>query len=203
MSEELQALLDHIKTDGIKKAEAEAKAIIEAAKKEAEGIKEAANAEAAKTKADAARDADAFRSRAEATVRQAMRDVKLQLAEDLERQAAAFVAGGVDAAFADAATVAGWIGKAVDGYLGQGEKGIEIALGGEVAAMAGAIKASLAKKATEGGIAIESSPAFPNGFTIKLDGGRVEQCFTAEAVTDALSRLLRPELSALLKDSRP
>ena len=62
------------------------------------------------------------------------------------------------------------------------------------------MKAALAAKAANGGIAVEASPAFPNGFTIKLDGGRVEQCFTADAISDALGRLLRPELAALMRE---
>lgn len=201
MSQELQSLLDQIKTDGIEKANAEAKAIVEAAKKEAADIRAKSEADAAKIRDDARRDAGAFSARAEATVRQAMRDVRLQLAAELEKQVADFVAAGVGGALADESAVAGWISKAVDGYLAQGEKGVAVALGGDAAKMAAAVKSALAAKAANGGIAVEASPAFPNGFTIRLDGGRVEQCFTADAVTDALTRLLRPELAKLLRDA--
>jgi len=201
MSEELQSLLDRIRNDGIGKAEAEAKAIVEAAKKEATAIRAKAEEEAEKTRKEAERDAAAFQSRAEATVKQAMRDVKLQLAAELEKQVADFVAAGVKGALADEASVTAWISKAVDGYLAQGEKGVEVALGGDAAKMASAVKAALAAKVKNGGIAVEASPAFPNGFTVRLDGGRVEQCFTAEAVADALARLLRPELAKLLRDA--
>lgn len=202
MSEELQSLLSRIKSDGIDKANAEAKAIVDEARKQAADIRAKAAEDAAKARKEAEADAAAFRGRAEATVRQAMRDVKLQLAAELEKQVADFIAGGVKGAFADTASVTAWIGKAVDGYLSQGEKGIEVALGGDAAAMASEVKAALARKAASDGIAVTASPAFPDGFTVRLDGGRVEQCFTAEAVTDALSRLLRPELAALLKDSK-
>ena len=201
MSVELQSLLDRIRNEGVGKADAEAREIVEAAKKEAAAIRAAAEEDAAKTKAAAKSEADAFAARAEATVRQAMRDARLQLAAELEKQVSGFVASGVNGALADEAAVAAWIGKAVDGYLAQGEKGIEVALGGDAAKMAASVKAALAAKAANGGIAVEASPAFPNGFTIRLDGGRVEQCFTAEAISDALGRLLRPELAALLKDA--
>lgn len=201
MSEELQSLLDRIRNEGVEKAGAEARDIVEAAKKEAAAIRAAAEEDAAKTKAAAQSEANAFAARAEATVRQAMRDAKLQLAAELEKQVSAFVSKGVKGALADEAAVSAWITKAVDGYLAQGEKGIEVALGGDAAKMAASVKAALAAKAAAGGIAVEASPAFPDGFTIRLDGGRVEQCFTAEAISDALGRLLRPELAALLKDA--
>ncbi|MBR0055960.1 MAG: hypothetical protein IJP66_01395 [Kiritimatiellae bacterium] len=196
MSEELQSLLDRIRSDGVEKANAEAKAIIDAAKAEAAKIKADAESAAAKARKDAEADAAAFAARAEATVRQAMRDAKLQLAAELEKQVAAFVTSGVKGALADEAAITGWISKAVDGYLAQGEKGLEVALGGDAAAMAAAVKAALAAKAADG-IKVEASPSFPDGFTIRLDGGRVEQCFSAEAISEALGRLLRPELARL------
>lgn len=200
MSEELQSLLDKIKSDGIGKAEAEAKSIVDAAKKEAAEIRAKAEVAAEKSREQSKREAADFAARAEATVRQAMRDVKLQLASDLQTQVSDFIAAGVKGALADEGAVSAWISKAVDGYLAQGEKGIAVALGGDAAKMASAVKAALAAKAANGGIAVEASPAFPNGFTIKLDGGRVEQCFTADAISDALGRLLRPELAALMRE---
>lgn len=201
MSEELQSLLDRIRSEGVGKAEAEAKGIIDAAKKEAAEIRAKAEADAAATREAAKRDAADFAARADATVRQSMRDVKLQLAADLQAQAEAFVADGVKGAFADEKAVSGWVAKAVDAYLAQGGNGVEVALGGDASKMAAAVKAALAAKAANGGVNVTTSPAFPDGFTIRLDGGRVEQCFTAEAVTEALGRLLRPELAALLKDA--
>lgn len=201
MSEELNSLLARIKNEGIEKAEAESKAIIESAKAQAAKICEKAEADAAEKRAAAERDAAAFQSRAEATVRQAMRDVKLQLATELEKKVDDFISLGVKKALSNTESVTDWVSKAVDSYLAQGEKGIEITLGGDVAKMADAVRSAIAKKAEQGGIEFESSPAFPNGFTVKLDNGRVEQCFTQDAITDALSRLLRPELADLLKDA--
>ena len=37
------------------------------------------------------------------------------------------------------------------------------------------------------------------GFTVKVDGGRVEHDFTSKAIAEELSRRLRPDLAALLK----
>lgn len=201
MADELQALLNRIKSEGLEKAEAEAKSIIENAQKDAANIRKAAEEEAEKLRADAKRDAAAFSSRAEATVSQAVRDVKLQLAEDLQKIVVSFLSNDIKKEFNDTDTLKGWISKAVDAYLAKGEKAIEVELGGSAAPMAAKLLEELKAKTASDGIQVVDSPAFPNGFTIRTDGGRVEQCFTADAVTDALARLLRPELAALTKDA--
>ena len=138
------------------------------------------------------------RTATEQQVRQAVRDVNLQVAQDLENQVVNLLGDDVKGALADRGNVAKWVSQAVDAYLAGGEKGIEVELGGKAAEWAGELRAQLRAKAADG-VRVEGSPAFPEGFTIRLAGGRVEQCFTAEAVTDALARLLRPQIAELLK----
>ncbi len=200
MADELQALLERIQSEGVDKAKAEAAAIVDAARKEAEAIRAEAAADAEKLRKDAERDAAAFASRANATVKQAMRDVKLQLADDLQAVVLSFLKDDVKATLSDGASVKDWISKAVDVYLKGGESAVAVELGSDAKAIAAAIKAELAAKASSG-ITVTESPAFAEGFTIRLDNGRVEQCFTAEAVSNALERLLRPELAALMRDA--
>ena len=200
MTEDLQQLLDRIRHEGVEKAEAEAKAIVEAARKEAAEITARAKAEAEATRRDAEKDAKSFAVRAEQQVRQSVRDVNLQVAQDLEKLVVGLLGDDVKGAMADREAVSKWIGQAVDAYLKGGEKGIEVELGGKAAEWTDAIRAQLRvrAKAVEG-IRVEGSSAFPDGFTIRLAGGRVEQCFTTEAVTDALASLLRPQIAELLK----
>ena len=198
MTEDLQQLLDRIRREGVEKAETEAKAIVEAARKEAAETLAKAKAEAEGLRKEAEKDAKAFAQRAEQQVRQAVRDVNLQVAQDLENQVVNLLGDDVKGALADRGNVAQWVSLAVDAYLAGGEKGIEVELGGKAAEWAGELRAQLRAKAADG-VRVEGSPAFPEGFTIRLAGGRVEQCFTAEAVTDALARLLRPQIAELLK----
>ncbi len=198
MTEDLQQLLDRIRREGVEKAETEAKAIVEAARKEAAETVAKAKAEAEGLRKEAEKDAKSFAQRAEQQVRQAMRDVNLQVAQDLENLVVNLLGADVRAAMADRAAVAGWVSQAVATYLKDGEKGVEVELGGKAAEWTSAIRDELRAKAAEG-VRVEGSPAFPEGFTIRLAGGRVEQCFTAEAVTDALARLLRPQIADLLK----
>ncbi len=200
MADELQALLDRIKTEGIGKAEAESKTIIDNAKKEAQAIIAKANEEAAGLRKKAEEDANSFALRAEATARQAMRDVKLQLSDDLQKLVVAFLESEIKASLGDVASVKSWVNKAVETYLAKDGDSMEIELGGDAANVAASIKDELKAKAKTG-IEITTSPAFPNGFTVRLDNGRVEQCFTEEAISSALERLLRPELAKLMKEA--
>ena len=200
MTEDLQQLLDRIRKEGVEKAEAEAKAIVEAARKEAAETVAKAKADADAIRRGAEKDAKAFEMRAEQQVRQAVRDVNLQVAQDLEKKVVALLGGDVKAAMADRESVAKWVCDAIAAYLKDGEKGVEVELGGQAAGWADALRAQLRSQAGTGdGVRVTGSPSFPEGFTIRLAGGRVEQCFTAEAVTDALARLLRPQIAELLK----
>lgn len=199
MTEDLQQLLDRIRAEGVEKARAEAKSITDAAKAEAAGIIEKAKNEAAATRAEAQKDADSFAVRAEQQVRQSMRDIHLQVAQDLEGLVNSLLLKDVAVAMARPENISAWISKAIDAYLADGEKGIEVQLGGKAAELAGTLRDELRAKAADGGVTVDASPAFPEGFTIRLSGGRVEQCFTAKAVADALSSMLRPEIAKLLK----
>lgn len=199
MGEDLQNLIDRIRAEGVEKANAEAKSITDNAKVEAAAIVEKAKSEAEAAREAAKRDADSFALKAEQQVRQAMRDIHLRVAQDLENLVDSLLKDAVAKAMADKDAVAGWVSKAVDAYLAQGEKGVEVALGGSAAAMADSIRALVAGKAAQGGVKVESGAAFPDGFTIRLSGGRVEHCFTTDAVADALSTMLRPEIAKLLK----
>ena len=45
---------------------------------------------------------------------------------------------------------------------------------------------------------LTTDPALGAGFTVKLDGGRVEHDFTAETISTELAKRLRPDLAKLL-----
>lgn len=198
MADDLQALLDRIKSEGIQKAETEAKAIVSAAQEKADAILKEARAEAELIRATAQRDADDSVVRGQATLRQAMRDVKLQLAEDLRKTALSFLDVDIKSALADPVIVSSWVKKAVEIAIQGGDRAIEVELGGTVASIATALRAEFAKEVAKKGVVVSDSPAFPNGFTLRSDGGRIEESFTEESIRVALARLLRAELAELL-----
>ena len=187
--EDLQSLLEKINRDGVEKAEAEAKKIVDAAQTKADEIVKSARAAADQAKAAAEKDAEAYAARAAETVRQAARDVVLGVKDALTALLEQLLAKDVDKALADEKTAAGLAATAIGEMTGPGE----ITCGTKLAA---ALKAQLAGK---GSFAVTADDAVGNGFTVKLDGGRIEHTFTTEAITDELAKRLRPDLAALLK----
>ena len=86
MSEELNSLLEKIHDRGVKKIEAERNNVISAAQQEALAIISTAHNEAAKIRLAAEKDADAMKKRAKNAIRQAARDILLDLRSELKRR---------------------------------------------------------------------------------------------------------------------
>ena len=203
MTEELQQLLDRIRTEGVEKAQAEAQALVEQARREAGEIVARAESEAKTFRETAQRDADAYQRRAEQSIRQAARDVLIQVDQDLVKRFEGLLSREVGAAVADEASFRRWVSEAVAAYLKGGDKEVEVVVGGGAATQAAGLLARLRQEAgTEQGVTIAPNPAVPAGFTLRLQGGRVAYSFTAEAITAALARLLRPQLAKLLAPAK-
>ena len=98
-------------------------------------------------------------------------------------------AKNVEKALADETVAVQLAGEAVKDLTGR----VEIAAAEKLAA---SLKAQLAAK---GEISIVTDENVYSGFSVKIDGGRVEHAFTAEVVAEELSKRLRPELARLLK----
>ena len=179
MAEELQQLLEKIQRDGVDKANAEAKAIVDRAKEEAA---------AATAKAEA--DAKAFAERANTTIKQAARDTVLSVEAAVTRMLERVLAQDVNAALADEKTLAALVADAVKAVAGEAE--VSLASDRLVAAL----KAQLAARGT---VQVTLDEALGTGFSVKLDGGRVEHAFTGDVIAAELARRLRPDLAKLVK----
>lgn len=190
--ENLDALLEKIRTEGVDKARAEADAIVAQAHKEAGIIVARARSEAEQCKAQAQADADRFQQGAEATLRQAARDVRMKLEQDITALLERTLGGEVDAALDALALVSKLVEEAVETYQREGE--VKVVAPPKLAE---ALKARLAQK---GEVTVVTDAQMGTGFRVVLKGGRVEHDFTGEAVTQALTALLRPQLAQLLKD---
>ena len=190
--ENLDALLVKIRTEGVDKARAEADAIVAQARKDAEKIVATARSEAEQCKAQAQADADRFQQGAEATLRQAARDVRMKLEQDITSLLERTLGGEVDATLEAGAIVGKLVEEAVETYLRDGAVTVAAA-----PKLAEALKARLAQK---GEVKVVTDAQMGTGFRVLLKGGRVEHDFTGEAVTQALTALLRPQLAKLLKD---
>ena len=191
MSEEIQSLIEKINRDGVEKANAEAEKIVTEAKKQAAAIVKEAKEEAAKAAKAAEEEAGLSAERAKETLRQAARDAVISVEGAVTRLLERLLAANVDAALADPAAAAAIAGEAVKALVGTGE----VAAGPKIAA---ALKAQLAAKQN---FTVVMDETLGSGFTVKLDGGRVEHDFTGAAVSAELAKRLRPDLAALMKEA--
>ena len=191
MAEELQQLLEKIQHDGVEKANAEAAAIISKAKAEAGACKKAAAEEAAAATAKAEAEAKASAERAEKTIQQAARDTIREVKNALDALFENLLAKNVNAALStpgEAAKIA------LDAIRSLNADDAEVAANEKLAA---ALKAQLAADAAKG-VKVVLDPTVGSGFSIRLDGGRVEHDFSEAAISAAIAKRLRPALAALL-----
>ncbi len=190
--ENLDALLSKIRNEGVDAAQREAAQLIAEAKAEAERIVAAAEA-SAKTLTEQARlETERLAQGAEATMRQAARDVVLKLEQDLAALFERTLGGAIDETLALKPLVEKFVTDAVVSYLREGD--VTVIAGPELVA---ALKAKLAAQKQ---VTVVTDPTMGTGFRVTLAGGRVEHDFSGEAVTEALAKLLRPQLAKLLKD---
>ena len=190
MAEELQSLIEKINRDGVEKANAEAERIVSAAKEQAAALLKSAKDEAAKQAADAAKKADESAAHAQETMKQAARDAIKSVQDAVQKALEKLLTADVEAALADPATATAVVGDAVRELVGTGE----VTAGPKIAS---ALKAQLAAQPNFTVVLDETLGA---GFTVKLDGGRVEYDFTAATIAAELSKRLRPDLAKLMAE---
>ncbi|MDY5596433.1 MAG: hypothetical protein SPG40_02890 [Kiritimatiellia bacterium] len=191
MAEELQSLIEKINRDGVEKASAEAEKIISAAKEQAAAIVKAANDEAAKSAAAAKAEAEASAERAKETLRQAARDAVISVERAVTRILEKLLTENVAAALAEPAEAVAIASAAVKDISGDGE----VVAGPKIAE---SLRAQLAAK---GNFRVVLDETIGSGFTVRLDGGRVEHDFTGATIAAELAKRLRPDLAKLMSES--
>jgi len=190
MAEELQQLLEKIQHEGVDKANAEAKAILDKANAEAKAIVEKAKEEAAATTAKAEADAQAFAERANKTIGQAARDTVMEVKNGVNKFFEGLLAQDVKAALADNAAA----------LAAEAIKALSAGTDAQVAAntqLAEALRAQFAASAANG-VQVVTDESVGTGFSVRLDGGRVEHDFSEKAITAALAKRLRPDLAKIV-----
>ena len=195
MAEELQQLLEKIQHDGVEKANAEAAAILAKAKADAAAILKDAEDRAAACRTQAESDAKAYAERAGKTVSQAARDTVLDVRGAVTRLLEKLLAKDVSAALADATSAAALAREVLAGLALPNGATADVNAG---ARLADALKAQLAADAVNG-VKIVLDESVGAGFSVRLDGGRVEHDFSEAAIAAALAKRLRPDLAKLVQ----
>ena len=198
MAEKLQSLLDKINEKGVKEAEATAAGIIAEAKKEAEAIRAKAKADAEAAVRQAEEQAEGIEKRAEAAVRQAARDIILELRQELEKRMTRAVSAAADQALTPefmASLIKEFAAKFATDPTGRITVLTAVK---DVPALDKAMKASLAagfRNAPQ----VFGDSGIKGGFEVSFKDGEVYFDFTSEAVTELVADYIGPRLAAILK----
>ena len=186
MSEELQSLLEKINAEGVRKAEAEREAILEKARSEAEALVAEAKRQASEATARAEAEAAALRSRAESAIRQAARDLVLELKHELESRLNAAVAGAAKTALTPE-LMAEIVRALAERFSAdpEGELTVLAAVRDTAAldaALRGALAASLKTKPV-----VLADAGISGGVEVKVQGDELYFDFSLEALTEVLA----------------
>lgn len=199
MAEDIQGLLNRIQSDGIEKAEAEKKRILDEAKQQAEAIISQAKADAAEIVKDAKAEAEVSESKGKAAVKQAARDVLLSLQADLQKRLDGIVRDSLGQAITP--EVMGQIVlKMAEKYLSQENcDTIELLLSpSDAAALEAGLKAGLLadlKAKPE----IQISSNLSSGLKIGVKGSDLFFDFSDDALTEVICSYAGPKLAAAIK----
>ena len=199
MTEDLQHLLEKIKTEAVDQAESRSAELIAQAEKKAASIIQEAREQAERSLAQAEQDAQQFETRSRESISQAARDVLISLRQEIEKELGALVKATVDSNL-EAAPLTDLLGKAVESYLSSGGSGgLEVVLSpGDQQALADTFMKSFGKKLSDG-IEIGSDTGILKGFRISAGGEEGYHDFSSEALAEALASFLRPHLAEAVR----
>ncbi|MBO4527918.1 MAG: hypothetical protein IKX48_09035 [Victivallales bacterium] len=201
MADDLQALLNKINEEGLKKAEQTKADIIAKAQAEAKGIIKKAQEEADDCRAKAQADSQILVQKGEEALRQAARDMMLSLRQQLQSRVKTAVLQLMDATL-DAQQMPGIIAQIVESYLQKdgNEDNLELLVNKEqLDTLSAAVKAKLADNLKD---RCEFSPAqnITNGFKLAFKDNDVLYDFTDQALADAVASYVGPRIAAALSD---
>ena len=199
MAEDIQGLLNRIQSDGIEKAEAEKKRILENAKQQADELLAKAREEAEAIMKSAREEAVISENKGKAAVKQAARDVILSLQTELQKRLEGLVRDSLGQAITP--EIMGQIVvKMAEKYLAQDNGStIEVLLSpADAAALEAGLKAGLfanLKAKTE----IQLSSNIASGLKIGVKGTDLFFDFSDDALTDVICSYAGPKLAAAIK----
>lgn len=199
MADELQALLDRLDRDGIRKGENEAARIVEEAKAEAKRIVEAANEEAQRLTAAAKAQCATMQQKTEAALRQSARQVLLEVRHELEERVKNAVAALLRSVM-DPGAVAECIARLCLEYFrtaGANDSLTVLLPADRAAVLAEAVKAQLADD-LHSRVNLAPSPELSGGFKLAFSGNDVVYDFSDEALVEALSAHLSGSVAGVL-----
>ena len=201
MEIQLQELIEQIKKDGVAIAEAEAKAIVEAAKQDAEKIISDAKLQADRILAGAKNETERMTKSSEDAIRQAGRNLLISFRESITRELKAIVGENVTAVYSSDA-LAELIISVIEKWANNPEaEDIAVILNTQdISKLEETLMAALKEKLLKG-ITLKANDSFDGGFRIAVNNGSAYYDYSSEAVVDMLSNYLSPKVTELLKEA--
>ncbi len=202
MEVQLQELIEQIKKDGVATAEAEAKAIVEAAKQDAEKMIADAQAQADKILAGAKAEIERLTKASEDAIRQAGRNLLISFRESVTGELKTIVGENVTAVYSSEA-FAGLIINIVENWANKPDaEDITVILNTQdLNKLEETLLAALKEKMLKG-ITLKANDNFDGGFRVAVNNGGAYYDYSAEAVVDMLSNYLSPKVTELLKEAK-
>ena len=201
MSEHIQPLLERIRTEGLKKAEAERDALLDQARAEAGRIREAAEAEAKALREAAEKDAESTKARGSAALDQAARDTLLKFRSELNRQVELAAKAAAGASMQSDELVSELLKDLIHTRGVSGK--ISVEADSETAKRLETLLPALLRDLGAGeGSDIVINPRAGKGFKLKFAESAAVVDVTDEAVADWLGTFLRPDLAKRLQPGK-
>jgi len=193
MAEELKHLIDQIQKEGVEKAEEQAAAILSKAKDKAAKLVAEAEQKAADLLAKSETEAEAFAERSVRTLEQAARDLLITVGQGCEKVVTETLGQQIDKTI-DSGLLEKMMLSVIEQHQGESAK-FSMSEADQKA-----LAAFCAEQAKKSGQEIEltSDTEVLSGFKVGFKGSNAYLDFTGEAVADALSAFLRPELAKIV-----
>jgi V/A-type H+-transporting ATPase subunit E len=190
MAEELKHLIEQIQKEGVEKANEQAETIISQAKDKAARIVTEAEEKAHNLLKKAQTESEAFAERSVKTLEQAARDLLITVGQGCEKVAAGTLGRAVDTTLS-----ADFLEQMIKSVIEQGKgSGVVLSVSEADKAALTAFCADLTKQSGKQ-IELVSDSEILSGFKVGFKDQSVYLDYTGEAVAEALSAFLRPELA--------
>lgn len=202
MADDLQALLDKLTNEGVRKGEEQQAAIVKKAEADAAALVSDAKAQAAKIVSDAQAQADLLVKKGQEALRQSARDIMLGLRKELENRVRHAVLSLLKETLSGEA-LASVIAAVITEFMksdGASDDLTVLLNPAQCAALEGAVKAKLAAE-LRSNCSFAPSAGLANGFKIVFSGSDVMYDFSDQALTEAMAGHVGPTISALLTEN--
>jgi V/A-type H+/Na+-transporting ATPase subunit E len=201
MDVQLKELIDKIKTEGVGEADAKAKQIIDDAEHQSAEIIQRAKKEAEDIVSKAKTEAAQFENASKEAVRQAGRDLILNIKRTLTKLFDSIIKNETSIAMSEE-VLKDVIPKILSSWEPGSDKGIDLLLSSDDAK--NLEKALLGKLSSElkGGVEIKPHAGIKAGFRISVKDGDSYYDFTDEGISENLIQHLNPVLSKIISESK-